>query len=235
MKRLVALFILLFFFTLNSSSQVFKNLNLALKGGASLPVMEFAEKNLDKGSFALTGFHFAAEINASVNNNFIAFIESGMTLNPIDVGYLGYEKVKADPFLSDVYIRSDAFQVVHLLAGPGYQHIINNKFKLIGKAGAGLFFSSTPYQLYKPEYFLLGPPYYEITPSRDVSFAYSAALFFIYNANPYYQIGISTGIKRSKASFDFYSGSNLRTEVRNITILDLSLTLILRLYDSTIQ
>ena len=37
--------------------------------------------------------------------------------------------------------------------------------------------SSTPYQLYKPTYQLLGDKFYEITPARDISFAYGCLLY----------------------------------------------------------
>lgn len=219
---------ILFSLSLTVLSQ-FPRTEFVIHSGIAIPAFEFSQKNLERGSFTLPGFTAGAELKAHFRNDLGAFIQSGIAINPVDVGNLGYEKVQADPFLLDVYVRSDPFRVIHLLAGLSYQYKLLKKVTLEAQAGAGTFFSSTPYQLYKPEYFPIGPPFFEITPSHDVSFAYSLGLRAVYETNPWYQIGLSTGFKRSKAAFDFYSGSTLRTDIRNISLFDVSVTLILRL------
>ncbi len=203
--------------------------HLGLQGGASIPILDFSSSDLQKGSFALTGFTTSADAKVIFNNTLGGFIQAGIQLLPVDVGPLGYEKVKADPFLQDLYIRSDPFKIIHLLAGPVYQIPLWKSFIFEGQVGAGVFLSSTPYQLYKPSFFFMGPPYYEITPSQDVSFAYSASIKAIYDLTPCYQIALSSQIMNSKASFDFESSTRVRTDIRNISLLNISLSLILKL------
>ncbi|MGE5317007.1 MAG: hypothetical protein ACM3ME_03345, partial [Chloroflexota bacterium] len=201
MHRLIyiSLFALL---TSSLFAQSFSKIDLSLQSGLSIPLFEYAAKNLQDGSFAMPGFTVAGELSTNLrfnggeksangNNNTGIFVQSGLTLNPIDVGYLGYEKMQADPFITKLFIRSEPFKVIHLLGGVSYNYPLFTKVNLQGQLGAGVFFSSTPYQLYKPEYFPFGPPYFEITPSKDISFAYTAGLRAIYETNPWYQIALS--------------------------------------------
>lgn len=228
MFRYISLFIFIAS-TLTSRAQQ-TDLNLVLHSGVSIPAFQFAAKNLNKGSFTLPGFSVSGEVNSLVYEKWGGFIQSGVTFNPVDVGSLGYKKIQADPFLQDVYIRSDPYRIIHLIAGPAHLFQVSNKLKLEVQLGAGVFFSSTPYQLYKPEYFFMGPPFFEITPSRDVSFAYNGSVRVIYDLGSCYQIGISSQLLHSKASFDFYSGNSIRTDVRNISLWNTSLTLMLKLF-----
>lgn len=228
MKRF--LFILLFLIiNIRLYSQPLQ-VQLAIQSGLSLPVFDFAETNLEDGSFALPGFTGSVGAQMVLKNKWVGFVHGGIQLNPVDVGLLGYEKVQADPFLEDLYIRSEPFKVIHLLAGPGYQTRIGRLFLLEGQIAAGLFFSSTPYQLYKPKYFLTGPDFFEIKPSRDISFAYGGNLRVIYEVTPCYQIAFTNQLIHSKASFDFISGQTLRMDVRNISLWNISFSLILKLY-----
>lgn len=202
----------------------------SLQSGLSVPLLDFAANNMQKGSFALPGFTASAEAKAVIKNKWTGFIESGIQLNPLEVGLLGYEKLKAEPSLEDVYIRSDPFKVIHVLAGPGFQTRIWNSFLVEGQVGAGVFFSSTPYQLYKTKYYLPGPEYFEITPAKDVSFAYSAGLRFSYEVTPCYSIGLSSQLMNSKAAFRFLTGMGERIDNRNITLWNTSISITLKLF-----
>ena len=229
MKR--SLFILPFLlFSIQLCSQPLQ-VQLAIQSGLCLPVFDFAATNLETGSFALPGFTGSVEAKMVLNNKWTGFIQGGLELNPIDVGLLGYEKVQADPFLEDLYIRSDPFKVIHLMAGTGYQTGIGKNFSLEGQLSAGVFFSSTPYQLYKPTYQLLGDKFYEITPAKDISFAYGANLRLMYEVTPCYQLALTNQFMHSKASYDFMNGQTLRTDVRNISLWNISFSLILRLFE----
>lgn len=190
---------------------------LTLQAGMSVPLFDFASTNLDKGSFALSGFSGSGEFEVKLSNHLGAFLQSGVQLNPIDVGTLGYEKIQADPFLQDVYIRSDPFKYIHLLAGPEYYYQLTNSLILSGQIGAGVMASFTPYQLYKPEYFMTGPPFFEITTARDVSFAYGAGLHLTYKIKSCYSIGVYTQFIGSQAAYEFWTGSRTRIDKRYIS------------------
>jgi len=207
-----------------------KHLLLTLQSGVSVPLFDLGGTELGNGCFALPGFTGSMDAQLLIKEKWYAVIQGGIQLNPIDVGLLGYEKMQADPFLQSMYIRSDPFRVIHLLAGPGYYRQIGKHFRLEGQLTAGVFFSSTPYQLHKTEYFLTGPPFYEITASRDVSFAFGGGLRLVYDITPCYQVGISSQYLQSRASYNFSTGSGTRTDVRNISLWNTSLGLIIKLF-----
>lgn len=229
MKRLLFLPILLFNLHFLYSQPI--QVQLALQSGLSVPLLDFSATNLQKGSFALPGFTGSAELKVLLNDNWGGYVQAGLNLNPIAVGILGYEKVQSDPFLKDVYIRSEAFKVIHFMAGPSYQARVWKSFLIEGQLSAGMFYSTTPYQLYKPDYHMASVPYFEITSAYDYSFAYGAGIRLIYDITPCYQIAITNQLMHSQAKFDFFTGVNTRTDVRNITLWNTSLTLALKLFE----
>lgn len=204
--------------------------HLSLQSGLSTPLFNFYAKNLERGSFALPGFTASTEISVIPWENYGVFLQTGFQLNPVDVGSLGYEKVAASPPLRDLYIRSEPYRVIHLMAGPLLRTPLDNRLDLETVLAAGVFFSSTPHQLYKPVYYMGFNQWYEITPSSDISFAFGAGITLIYHISPCYQIGFSNRLMHSRASFGFETMSGPRVDVRDITILNSSLTLILRLF-----
>lgn len=204
--------------------------NLSFQSGVSIPLSDFASTTLGSGSFTTTGFHVSTGFKFKLINHFGATVQSGLNLAPVDVWRLGYAKVQADPFLEDMYIRSDPYRIIHLLAGPNYsKEIFTNLFIQPG-ISAGVFFSSTPYQLHVPKYFMLGPPFFEITESRDVSFAYGATLSLVYEISPCIGVEISSSILHSTAHFNFRQGNTIRTDTRNITLFNNSLGLFVKLF-----
>lgn len=205
-------------------------LDLAFQSGISIPLFDYSATNLQKGCFTLPGFTGSTEVKLLVDDNWSGALMAGFQLNPVDVGLLGYEKVNADPFLEDLYIRSDPYKVIHLMIGPGYRAPIFKSFSLEGQLIAGVFLTSTPYQLYKPEYFFTGPPFYEITPARDISFAYGGSARLLYQVTPWYQIAITNQLMQSKASFTFNKSTTSRTDVRNISLWNASFSIILKLF-----
>lgn len=203
--------------------------NLILQSGVSIPVGDYAGKNLQNGSFTLPGFTASTEITVLSANRWGGFIQAGFQLNPVDVGDLGYEKVVADPFLDDLYIRSEPFRVIHLMAGPARQWNLSNTISIETQLAAGIFYSSTPYQLYKPDYAMIADSWYEITASSDLSFALGAGVRFIYKLSPCHSLGIQGQLMHSAVSFEFNSLQGPRTDQRNITMVNSSLSLIIRI------
>lgn len=232
MKRFLFLLLFLIHHLLLHSQPL--QVQLCIQSGLSMPLSDFAATNLEKGSFALPGFTGSVEATMVLKDKWTGFVQGGLQLNPIDVGYLGYEKMQADPFIQELYIRSDPFKVIHLLAGPGYQTKIGKSFLVEGQLAGGVFFSATPYQLHKTKYFLAGPPYYEITTSKDISFAYGANLRFVYEVTPCYQIGINNQFLNSRAAFDFKTGTGIRTDHRNISLWNISFSLIVKLFSANV-
>lgn len=224
---------LLFVVVLFSSPMLFAQpgrATLVIQSGVSVPLFAFSGTELGKSSFALPGFGFAIEGQVALARKWRGVVQAGLQLNPVDVGLLGYEKMQADPFLESMYIRSDPYRTVHLMAGPAYHVKLRNKLRLEGHLTAGAFFSSTPYQLHKTKYFLTGPPFYEITASKDVSFAWGGGARVVYEVTPCYHIGMGSQYMQSRASYRFTTGSGIRTDVRDISLWNTSITLIINLF-----
>lgn len=233
MKHLPLLIILLIL-TFNTNGQI-SQINLAIQSGISVPLFDYSARTLHEGSFATTGLTVSTEAKFLLDEHWSGTLLAGLQLNPVDVGRLGYEKVNADPFLEDLYIRSDPYKVIHLLAGPAFQFPLNHSFSLESQLNAGVFIAFTPYQLYKPEYFFTGPPFYEITSARDVSFAVGGAVRIIYQVTPCYQIAFTNQFLHSKASFKFNTSNSTRIDVRNISLYNASFSIILKLFSRNMQ
>jgi len=226
---LFTLFLFLFLAGAQAQQKRFAT-TLSLQSGVGIPLGGFASSDLSNSSFAQTGFGFGILAETSLTDHLSFGVQAALFLNPIDVSLLGYEKVQADPFLEDVRIRSEAFRTIPLLAGPSFEFFKLNKLSLTAAVRAGVFFSSTPYQLYKPSYFLVGPSYYEITSSSDISFAYSAAAVFRYQTKSCVALKLISEWMYSKATYGFISASVLRTEERPISLLNVSLALEIPLF-----
>ncbi len=203
---------------------------LHLGVGTSVPVLAYAAPSLEKGCFTTTGFAANVAVSTTLVGSWGLMATGGFYLHPVDVGYLGYEKVQSDPFLMDVTIRSEPYRLMSLMAGPMYRKHVGNGLNLQLAAMMGLFSSRTPHQIYKPQYFLVGPEFFEITSSLDRSFAWGAFASMSYAITPCYFIALETSFLQSNAAFQFYTGSgNLRTDHRTLSMLNIALALQLKL------
>lgn len=203
---------------------------LELNTGLSLPVFTYSSNNLESGCFTQPGFTVSAETGIWLYKKWGFSILSGLQLHSVDVGLLGWEKIQADPFLKDLYIRSDPYRIIHIMAGPEYAFQIIDKLELDIQILAGVFFSRTPYQLYKPTYYMVGPEYYEITSSKDISFAYGGGLRLNYAITPCYDLSLKSDLLTSNAAFDFSTSTGIRTEYRTISMVNISVGLVLHLF-----
>jgi opacity protein-like surface antigen len=196
---------------------------IGIRGGASFPFGKYHEKNLDGGSFTLTGFNVSTEGAWFFNPKFGVGAAAGINFHPVDVGYLGWEKVQADPFLEDVYIRSEPYKIVTAMAGFYTQLPIKGKLSFTGKLLGGLFWGQTPYQLYKPKYFMVGPSYFEITPATDWKFSWQAGIGLRYDISPCFGLVLDGEILYDKLSFNYKTGSGTRTDERIISFINTTL------------
>ncbi len=199
-----------------------------LRSGASIPLFEYASADLNKGCFTTTGLSTTLALSSNLYKRWGVTVQGGLQLHPVDVGWLGYEKVRTDPFLLDVTIRSEPYRILHFVGGPVYSFEPYPKLHLGASLLGGALYASTPYQLHKPKYFMTGPDFYEITTSSDYSFAYGAGLSLAYAITDCYHLAIESDLLRSKAGFQFVSGAGLRTDWRQITMLNISLSLVLK-------
>jgi hypothetical protein len=194
-----------------------------IRGGASFPVGAYHQKNLEDGSFALTGFNVSAEGAWFFHKNFGVGVSGGINFHPVDVGVLGWEKVQSDAFLEDLYIRSDPYKIITAMGGFYTQIPILDKFSFTGKLLAGMLWGQTPYQLYKPQYFLTGPDFYEITPATDYKFSWQAGIGLRYNISPCFGLVLDSDFMYDKLSFQFNSNSGIRVEEKIVSFINTTL------------
>ena len=200
---------------------------IGIRGGLSIPVGEYASKNLENGCFAQLGFTVGAEGAWYFKHYMGIGGQFGFNLHPVDVSTLGYEKVINNPFLSDLTIRSDPYQIITTAVGIYSKWNFWKYLSLHGKLLGGIMWAKTPYQLYKPEYFLVGPEYFEITSSKDRNFMGIIGAGIQADLSPCIAIRIEGEYQYSKMVFGFNTGLGTRYDHRTISYINTTLGLIL--------
>lgn len=204
-----------------------KNSFVSLRGGVSIPVGQYSSNDLDNGCFTLPGFTTGVE-GAWYFKPWLGIGgQFGLNFHPVDVSTLGYEKVNSDPFLEDVTIRSDPYQIITGTVGLFSNWKFWNIFSLHGKILGGVMWAKTPYQLYKPQYFLVGPEYFEITSSKDLNIALVTGAGIQVDVSPCIAFRIDAEYAYSKMVFGFKTATQTRYEYRNISYINTSLALII--------
>jgi hypothetical protein len=196
---------------------------IAIRSGVSIPYGKYHATTLDGGSFTTAGFNASAEGAWFFHPKFGIGASAGLNFHPVDVYRLGWEKVQQDPFLDDLYIRSDPYTIITAMAGFYSQLPIVKKFSFTGKLLGGLLWGKTPYQLYKPEYFLVGPPYYEITSSKDYKISWQAGIGFRYDISPCFGLVLDADIFYDKLIFGFNTALGTRYDEHIISFINTTL------------
>ena len=202
---------------------------VSIKSGASIPVGNYGAKSLDYGCFTTTGINIAVEgawfflpwlgVGGQFNTSF----------HPVDVSALGWEKVQNDPFLEDVTIRSESYRTMSFVIGAYGRWDFARNFSLNGKITAGMMMAQSPYQLYKPTYFLVEPKWYEITSSRDRNAMVLAGLGIQYDASGCVGLKLDADYSFSKMVFSFSTSNGLRYEYRDIYYINVSLGVVINI------
>ncbi len=221
MKRFIVLLLAVIFHSPIIPYSQEKRIEISLNGGVSFPVGNYNATNLENGSFATTGFTFGADINYFIWKRLGVGIYASANYHPPDVGILGYEKVKNDQFLIDLYIKSDNYQVMLFTAGIHHRIPFLKKFHWDAKLLFGAAWAKTPYQLYKPEYFLVEGKWYEITSSVDWSPAIVTGTGFSYLVNDYFTINLAADFAYTNMQFGFVTNGEFRIDERQIMIVNI--------------
>jgi len=87
--------------------------------------------------------------------------------------------------------------------------------------------AKTPYQLYKPEYFMVGPEYFEITSSKDRNFAGIIGAGLQVDVSSCIAFRAEGEFQYSTMVFGFNTASETRYEHRTISYINTNLALII--------
>lgn len=217
--RICSFVLILILFTSGIEAQE-KPSFFGINAGAAIPFGNFKSTEYKTGSFAITGFTTNLEGAWFFMPRLGVGASAGLNLNPLDVASLEWAKVLSDPFMSDVSIRSEPYFTATAMAGLYTQFPIYKKFSATGKLLGGLLYGKTPYQLYKPEFFMVGPPYYEITSAQDWKFTWQAGLGIHYDISGCIGLLAEASILYRDLYFSFNTANGLRTDVHTIALIN---------------
>ncbi len=207
-----------------------RNSFFSINTGVAFPMGNFKGQNVTTGSFALPGIQVSAEGAWFVKEHFGVGVEAGLELNPVDASSLATATIKSNPFLTNLTIRAEAFQVMHAGLGLFTQWEIYHKLSVTAKVLGGLVWGKTPYQLYKPSYFGAGPDYYEITSSKDHEYFIEPGLGLRYRFNSSVGLQLSSEYINRKMGFGFINADgSMKVEYKQIDILNASAGIVIYL------
>jgi hypothetical protein len=220
MKRslISVLFILLTFSIIAQQKPSF----ISLQAGSSFPAGKFHAVELPDGGFAKTGACISLEGAWFFKPWLGAGASAAIQFHPVDVSTLGYEKVISDPFLDDLYIRSDPYRSYALYAGLFFQFPLVQRLSVTAKALGGAIFAQTPYQLYKAEYYIIGEDWYEITSAGDFEGSFLAGAGLRYDLNNCIGFSLQSDFSYNLMDFNFnLSNGSVRTDERVMAFVNL--------------
>jgi len=214
-------------FSLFANAQDTK-LSISLRGNLSIPLGSYAGNDYNKSSFTQSGLSFGSELNWNISKKFGLLLDFNQTFHPVNTSDLGAAMVNDDPFLLDVYIRSDSYSFSTTLIGAAYKIKIKENLNFNPKLLIGVMYGKTPYQLFFPEYYLVGPEYFTITSSKDYGLAFKGGANLIYAFNQYVAMDLNVDLTYSKLKFGFNNYSGLTYKERHILFTNIGLGLILK-------
>jgi hypothetical protein len=228
MKRYyIATFLMLMVLALDAQQ---KPSFIGLQAGSSFPVGKFKAKELPDGGFTLTGFSTSIEGAWFFKPWLGAGGSAGLHLHPVDVSALGYEKVIADPFMNDVYIRSDPYRSYTLYGGLFFLVPLVQRLSFTAKALGGMIFSQSPYQLYRADYELIGEKWFEITSAGDFDGSFLAGAGLKYELKNCIGFSLNSEFTYNTMDFNFeLSDGSIRTDKKVVAFVNLVLGIYIKI------
>ena len=194
---------------------------VGVRSGISFPVGDYSATDLERGSFTRPGFNVTAEGAWYFSKYLGAGLSAGFHLHPVDVASLGRAQVNREPFLTDVVIRSEPYRVITIMPAIFGGYRITQNIALNGKIGAGLLYAQTPYQLYKPDYYLLPDDWEEITSASDQKLSWQAGIGITWKISSCLGLTLQSDVMYDTLEFTFNTASGPRTDKRQIALINL--------------
>jgi len=213
------LVLLMVFLNLQSFAQ-HTNSFISLRSGISIPLKPYNSHDLGKGSFTTLGINVSTDGAWFFTAHFGVGGQVGLTLHPIDVSALARAKVDADPFLSNLIIRSDPFRIINAAVGIYTRLNIGKNFSANAKLLGGILWANTAYQLYKPTYFITGPDYYEITTATDHKFIVEPGIGMEYKISSCMSLKADVELLSRTMQFGFKTWEGVRYDRKRISFIN---------------
>jgi hypothetical protein len=211
MKKLFTLILFVFLAIVMTAQE--KPSFVGLQAGASFPVGKFHSKVLPDGGFAQTGFAASLE-GAWFFKSWIGIgASAGLDLHPVDISSLRSEKLSDDPYMVDLSIRSDPYRSFSLYTGLFFEFPLVKKLSVTAKALGGAIYAETPYQLYKPDYYMLGEKWFEVTAAGDYAASFLAGGGLKYDLNSCLALVLNAEFTYNSMEFQYYRpDGSIRTD-----------------------
>lgn len=204
--------------------------SISLRGNLSTPLGSYAGNDYKKSSFTQSGISFGGELTWNISKKLGLVLDFNQTYHPVNTSDLGAAMVNNDAFLLDIYIRSESYSYSTTLIGAAYKIQIKEKLYVNPKLLIGIMYGKTPYQLFFPEYYLVGPEYFTITSSKDYGLAFKGGANLVYAFNQYVAMDLNFDLTYSKLKFGFNNYSGLNYKERDILFTNIGLGLILKVF-----
>jgi hypothetical protein len=221
-KLCLALFVFLIFIAQSVCAQENSRLWAGIRSGVSLPLGAYRQSPDENGGFATTGFTVMAEAAWFFSKHLGAGLSASYNLHTVDVAALGRFRMNHDPFLSNIIIRSDPYLMVTAMPGLYFRYPISQRFTAKADVHAGLLYGRTPYQLFKPDYYLLPDTWQEKTSAQDYKFSWMAGASLQYQASPCIALVVAADVCADQLQFNFVTGSGKRTDTLKMAFVNLS-------------
>ena len=219
------LIIALLIFSLVSIAQ--KNSFFSVGSGVSIPAGKYGGIDYDASCFTSTGIN----LNLEGAWYFLPYLgvgaQVGYNLHPVDVRALGYARVQNDPFLQDVSTRSEAYQMITAGIGPYTSWKLWKELSFHGKLLAGMIFGKTPYQVFEPTYFIVGPRYEVKTSAQDYGFILIPGIGFQYDVSHCVGLKIDSEFYYHEMIYGFNTGNGTRYDYRTTSFINVTLGLVI--------
>ncbi len=196
---------------------------VGLRAGLSFPFGKYAATTLGDGSFTQVGMNVSVDGAWFFKQKFGIGGSVGLHLNPVDAAALATARLNKDPFLNSLVIRSEPWQIITAMVGPWFQLPVSPRFSFSAKLLGGLMYGKTPYQLYKPEYYLLPDNWAEITSAKDYKFSWQTGVGLVYNLSSCISLVFDADLFYDQLSFGFYSSTGYFTRNKTIAIVNTTL------------
>ena len=131
--RILLLKVILFI-ALAQTTSAQNTILVGLNGGLSVPSGEYAGTTLNKDGFAQLGVSFGADVVWFFSKHIGVAAAINQSNNPIDVTTLTTERLKADPFLQELSIRSESFTNTTITAGIYGRWTFGDNFSFYSRA-----------------------------------------------------------------------------------------------------
>ncbi len=224
MDKLIKIFIafLLLLAVLSLKSQD-GGISFGLSSGTSIPFGKYSSTEYGEGSFTQPGLAISGDFSWFFSSKFGIFLRGSYLLHPIDVSALGLARVNKDPFLSNVIIRSEPYKILTIMPGVGTKLKLSEKWNFNAGVMAGYLWGQTPYQLHKPDYYLLPDDWEEITSARDSKFSWKIAAGIEYELLSCVGFFADAELLNDTLKFDFITSTGTRTDEKHIAVVNLKL------------